>query len=242
MNGEKRRTGRPIVCGTDFSATATEAVDTAAAMARKLGTKVVLVHVEQLQGSLPSDPFLLEDAISQKRRELDGEAQRLRDLGTEVEERFVSGSAFNELVTAATEAKGQLIVVGAIGHSLARRLLVGSVAERTAEASPVPTLVVRPGGKLALWVRGKDKLRVLVGYDFSAASDAALRWVNELGKIGKLETTVLYTNWPPDEARRLGYEGPLPLTANPEKIQKNLERDLKKRVATFLPKEKANAI
>ena len=85
-------------------------------------------------------------------------------------------------------------------------------------------------------------LKILVGYDFSAASDAALGWVNELGKIGKLETTVLYTNWPPDEARRLGYEGPLPLAANPEEIQKNLERDLKKRIARFLSKQKVTAI
>jgi nucleotide-binding universal stress UspA family protein len=32
----------------------------------------------------------------------------------------------------------------------------------------------------------------------------------------------------------LGYEGPLPLDANPEKIQKKLERDLKKRVTKLL--------
>ena len=36
---------RPIVCGTDFSPTAVEAVDIAAAMARRLGTKLVLVFV-----------------------------------------------------------------------------------------------------------------------------------------------------------------------------------------------------
>jgi nucleotide-binding universal stress UspA family protein len=189
-----------------------------------------------------SDPIIIESAVLQTRCELDREVQRLRDLGTDVEGKVLAGSAFDQLVTAATNAKARLIVIGAVGHSLGRRLLVGSVAERTAESSPIPTLVVRPSGRLALWVRGENKLRVLVGYDFSAASDAALRWVNELGKIGKLETTVLHTNWPPDEARRLGYEGPLPLAANPEEIQKNLERDLKKRVARLLPKEKANAI
>jgi nucleotide-binding universal stress UspA family protein len=189
-----------------------------------------------------SDPIIVESAALQTRCELDREVQRLSDLGTDVEGKIVAGSAFDQLVTAATNARARLIVIGAVGHGLGRRLLVGSVAERTAESSPIATLVVRPGGRLASWVRGEAKLRVLVGYDFSAASDAALRWVNELVKIGKLEITVLYTNWPPDEARRLGYEGPLPLTANPEKIQKNLERDLNKRVERFLPKAKATAI
>ena len=85
-------------------------------------------------------------------------------------------------------------------------------------------------------------MKVLVGYDFSAASDAALNWVNQLREIGKFQATVLYSNWPPDEARRLGYEGPLPLAANPKEIQKNLERDLKKRIARFLSKQKVTAI
>ena len=40
----------PIVCGTDFSAAATEAVDIAAAMARRLGTELVLVHVDEFYG------------------------------------------------------------------------------------------------------------------------------------------------------------------------------------------------
>jgi len=230
------------VCGTDFSATATEAVEIAAAIARRLETRLVLVHVDQLHRSLISSPLLLEAAILQRRGELDHEAYRLRDVGTNVEEKFLSGSAFDQLVTAATEAKGRLIVIGAVGHGLARRLLVGSVAERTAETSPIPTLVVRPGGRLASWIRGEHALKILVGYDFSAASDATLDWVNHLREIGKFQATVLYSNWPPDEARRLGYEGPLPLAANPKKIQKNLERDLEKRIATLLPKQEVTAI
>jgi nucleotide-binding universal stress UspA family protein len=242
MNGKKRITRRPIICGTDFSATATEAVDIAAAIASRLETSLVLIHVDELLGALTSNPVVLEAAILQRRSDLDGEAQRLRELGTRVEEKFLSGSAFGELVTAATKFKAGLVVLGAIGHGLARRLLLGSVAERTAEASPVPTLVVRPKSTLAAWIEGEHVLKILVGCDFSAASDAALDWVNELGKIGKLETTVLYTNWPPDEARRLGYEGPLPLAANPEEIQKNLEGDLKKRIARFLSKQKVTAI
>ena len=211
-------------------------------MARRLGTELVLVHVEEFYGLAPVEPKLFAEALSGKRTALDQEATRLRSLGTQVKDKLLSGSTFDQLVTAAREATARFIVVGAVGHGLARRLFVGSVAERTAESSPIPTLIVRPGGRLASWIGGEHALNILVGYDFSDASDAALGWVNELGKIGKLETNVLYTNWPPDEARRLGYEGPLPLAANPEEIQKNLEGDLKKRIARFLPKQKVTAI
>ncbi len=211
-------------------------------MARRLGAKLVLVHVDEFYGMASVDPTLFESALTHRRGELDRVAGRLRELGTDVDEKLLSGSAFEQLVTAATDAKGRLVVVGAVGHGLARRLLVGSVAERTAESSPIPTLVVRPGGRLASWIRGEHGLKILVGYDYSAASDAALAWVNALGEIGKFQATVLYSNWPPDEARRLGYEGPLPLAANPKAVQKNLERDLEKRVAAFLPEQEVNAI
>ncbi len=179
---------RPIVCGTDFSAVATEAVDIAAAMARRLETKLVLVHVDQLLGALVSNPVVLEAAILQRRGDLDDEAQRLRELGTQVDEKFVSGSAFDELVTTAKKSKARFIVVGAVGHGLARRLLVGSVAEAYGETSRLPTLVVRPGRRLGSWIHGEHPLKVLVGYDFSAASDAALGWVNELREIGQCQS------------------------------------------------------
>jgi nucleotide-binding universal stress UspA family protein len=238
----KKNHKAPIVCGTDFSATATKAVDIAAALARRLGIDLILVGVDEFYGLAAVDPKIFEAALPEKHTILDNEANRLRSLGTQVRPKLLSGSAFEQLVTAATEAKSRLIVVGAVGHGLARRLLIGSVAERTAESSPIPTLIVRPGGRLDSWIRGEHELKILVGYDFSAASDAALGWVHQLTEIGKTQATVLYSNWPPDEARRLGYEGPLPLAANPEEIQKNLEGDLEKRIAKFLPKQKVTAV
>jgi nucleotide-binding universal stress UspA family protein len=236
-NLKDKKDKRPILCGTDFSATAVEAVDIAAAMARRLGTKLILVNVNEL-GSLIADPVLFEGAILQKRRELKHEAMRLAGLEIEVEVKLLSGSPFDELVTAAVESKARFIVVGAVGHGLARRLLVGSVAERTAETSPIPTLVIRPGGKLKEWVRGEHRLKALVGYDFSAASDAALEWLNDMQNVGPCDISVVHVDWPPDEAHRLGYHGPQPLTENPKEIQNFLERDLRERVAMLLAPEK----
>lgn len=241
MNAKERITEkndqRPVVCATDFSATAVEAADVAAEMARRLNVKLFLFHVEEFRGLAVTDPSLFELVVSKNRAALDREADRLRKAGTIVAENLLSGPVFEELVNAAIELNARLVVLGAVGHGVARRLLVGSVAERVAETSPIPTLVVRPGGKLIPWIRGQQPLKVLVGYDFSPASDAALRWVNQMQAVNPCETVVVHIDWPPEQAKRLGYNGPLGLTENPEQIQNFLERDLSERVAMQLPPE-----
>ena len=233
---------RPILCGIDFSAVSVEAMEVAAAMARRCGTKLVLLHVEEYSGMAEVDTRIFEDALAQAWSDLEKEAARLRALGTEVEIKLLSGSVFDELVTATVGCEGRIMVLGAVGHGLALRLLIGSVAERTAETSSIPTLVVRPGSRLGTWLRGEHSLRILVGCDFSAASDSALRWVRELQQIGPCETTVLHVDWPPDEAERLGYRGPMSLTKNPAEIQNVLERDLAEHVALHLSGDNVTVI
>ena len=238
MTTKQKKDERPIACGTDFSTVAIEAVDLAAEMARRLDVKLLLLHVQEFRGLAVADPGLFEQVVLNSRQELHRHAERLRKSGTKVDARILSGSVFNELVDAAARAEARLMVVGAVGHGITRRLLIGSVAERVAETSVMPTLVVRPGSRLGSWLAGKHPLKVLVGYDFSATGDAALRWVNDMQDLGTCETSVVYLDWPPEEARRLGYEGPLPLTKNPAEIQNLLERDLSERVAMLLPPEK----
>ncbi len=235
-----KKDARPIVCATDFSAAAGEAVEIAGAIARRLETKLLLVHVEEFHGLADVDPSLFEAALSDNQARLDRETKRLQDAGTEIEVKMLSGSVFDELVSAAVAVKARTIVMGAVGHGLARRLLVGSVAERTAETSPIPTLIIRPGSRLGSWLRREHALKVLIGYDFSSASDAALTWVNDLQKIGACEISVLHIDWPPAQAARLGYHGALPLTENPKQIQTLLERDVAEHVAMRLPPEQVS--
>lgn len=237
-DSKRKKDKRPIVCGTDFSASAVEAVDVAGEMARRLDATLHLLHVEEFRGLAVTDPGLFEQVVSRNREELAREVERLRTLGTKVEGKLLSGSVFNELVDAALQSDARLMIVGAVGHGVAHRLVLGSVAERVAETSTLPTLVVRPESRLGTWLRGEHGLKILAGYDFSAAGDAALRWINQMQELGPCEISVVHIDWPPDEARRIGYHGPLPLTENPEEIQNFLERDLSERVAMLLPPER----
>ncbi|MCI0534720.1 MAG: universal stress protein [Verrucomicrobiales bacterium] len=222
MRGDKKR----IVCGTDFSVHAAEAADVAAAIAKRLDEAVVLVHVEE-QGKLgASHPETFEELRNRTRKRLDAEAERLRGLGATVKEELVTGSAYEALVDVASRPSTRLLVVSSLGQIAPSRFLLGSVAERTAESSPVPTLVVKDPGPFKDWVANKAPLKILVGDDFSATSEAALRWVNDLRRIAPCKVTVAHVNWPPEDRERLGVSGPMAMTENPVEVQRVLERDL----------------
>lgn len=224
----------PIICGTDFSIHAAEAADVAAAIAKRDGSELRLIHVEEHGGLGASHPDAFLAVLDRTREHLEKEAGRLRSLGVVVKREILSGSPYEGLVNAATASSARLVVVASIGHVAVGRLLAGSVAERTAETSPVPTLVVRQGGALASWARGELRLKVLVGYDFSMNADAALRWILEWQNIGPCDITVAHVAWPPAELERLGLQGPISLNENHPEVARVLERDLKERVVGIL--------
>ena len=230
MNPEKR----PVICGTDFSVHAAEAGDVAAAIAKRLDETLLLIHVQEHAGLGARHPDLF-DALSQRTRErLAAEAERLRSFGATVSEALLSGWPYEALAETASSSSARLVVVASIGRVAPGRLLAGSVAERTAETSPVPTLVVRRGDTLTAWARGERRLKAVVGCDFSASADAALCWLQELREIGPCDITVAHVDWPPMVRRRLGLSGPISLTENPPEVEHVLKRDLQERVAAIL--------
>jgi len=184
-----------VVCATDFSTSAIEAADIAAAIARKLQTKLILVHVDDLRNVGVVAPLPVD--TEWPRAELKRHADRLRKSKTVVEERLlVGGSPFDKIVNMAAKHKAQLIVVGAVGHGISQRLLLGSVAERVAETSPTPALIIRPGSKIANWLRGERKLKILVGHDFSRTADLAMGWASQLQVFGKVALHVVHVHAP----------------------------------------------
>ena len=214
----------PIICGTDFSKNALEAADVAAALATRLNTSLVLVHayMRLIHVLIPD----VNETPSYLRQCLHLEAERLRALGAIVEENLSEGVPDDVLVRISSQRKARLLVVSSIGFHESTRWFTGSTAVRSAESSPVPTLVVRESAPFEAWARGERALKVFVGTDFGASSDAALRWVAALRELGPCEVIAGHEIWPPDEAARLGLSCHPGLGGDLPTLRSVLERDL----------------
>ena len=222
-----------VVCGTDFSQHAAEAADVAAALAARLNEPLALIHVMEATRYELLSKELFDNLRDRRQARLKQEAERLRKSGVKVEEELLTGSPSTVLADFAGGSKAGLIVVSSLGQIAPSRWLVGSVAERVAQTASMPTLVVRGAEAFKSWSKVRP-LNILVGYDFSASSDAALQWVAALRKLGPCRITVAFVSWPPQERGRLGMGGHASPLENPPEVEKLLERDLRKRCEAAL--------
>ena len=181
-----------IVTGTDFSEQAIHAVEAAAALARRLDESLVLVHAVDTD-SRESLPAGLRDSLCiYEQAQLHEELERLSAAKVQVVEEFRAGKPERVLLESAAIHDARLLVVSARRRKSPKRWMLGSVAEKVAESSLVPTLVVRDSTPFTRWIGGKKRLRVFVGADFSPASEAALRWVAWLRRIGPCHVVVAH--------------------------------------------------
>lgn len=233
MRARRTRTRDAIVCGTDFSDHARHAAHAGAVLAALLRRPLLLVHVDQdvRSGKLPAGTRreLMQPKLTALRREAD----LLRTRGVKVIEELHEGNPDEILVRRAGESGASLVVVGSLGTRAGGRWLMGSVSERTAESSRVPTLVVRSDAPFEAWLRRERPLRVFVAFDFTVTAEAAVDWVGTLLKAGSCEITVGYVNWPPEERQRFGVSHTSPFENAPS-VQQALERDVRDRVTALL--------
>jgi len=230
---EKITSGHAI-CGTDFSIHAGEAANAAAAIAGRLRIPLLLVHVLDDSALTGSTEKLRKQLAKSAQEKLVQEASRLRDRDVEIRTELLDGRPEVELARVAARPAARLMVTASLGHIAISRMLIGSVAERTAEASSVPTLVVRDARPIVEWAEGRRPLNVLVAGDFTASADAAIRWVKELRRIGPCQITLGHVDWPVEERRRLGVHSSVAFTQNPPEVAQALERDLRTKLNTLL--------
>lgn len=135
-----------ILVGVDGSDASAEAATMAGRLAADLDAKVTAVYVRQLPTTVPpfSTDFYLDSYWEEVER-LAGEraAEALDPLGASWRFEVRTGDPVVQLQLSADENGADLIVVGARGHSVAHRLLVGSVSTRLVHHAHRPVLVVR---------------------------------------------------------------------------------------------------
>ena len=230
-----------IVCGTDFSDNASRASDVAAALAVRQGATLALVHVADEADVHTGTPSEYQTFIRPIKARLKQEAQRLRKAGATVEEVMLHGEWAEEAMMGYLKAHpAELVVVSSVSKTAFERWTLGSVSERIAERSPVPTLVVRSPETLLAWVQQKRPLNVFVTVDFSTSSDAALAWVAQLRRFGDCAVTLAHVNWPAEEARWLGPGKTVPLTKNTPAMRRRLLREIQKKARTWLGDTEVN--
>ena len=218
-----------ILCATDFSHPADDAVRVAAAIARKRGETRLLWHAVQPQMGDPTCPYA-EPMREEAATRLEAGAERIRSTGVTVGTKAVVGFPDQELPSV-LPPDATLIVAGARGHSRGTHWLIGTVVERLARVATVPLLVVRDAAALLNWMQGNGKLDVVVATDLSAVSDFALRRANLLRALGPCDLELLYVEYPPTEYARLGV-GPFSVYRSHPVIDEVLSRELARRAET----------
>ena len=195
---------------------------------------LLLVHVRPAGGRPAREGAgVLKGTTGALRRE----AVRLRALGATVTTELHRGHADEVLTARARDTSAILIVMGALGTRAPTQRFLGSIAERTAEMAPVPTLIVRQAAALEQWLRGKRSLRVFLGFDFTVTAEAAADWVREIRTVGPCEVTVGHLNWPPGDERRFGVLDRPPASGNSPRVQELLTRQVADRVQATLGEE-----
>lgn len=137
-----------ILATTDFSDQALPGVQQAAALARKLGSELLLLfvvedHLPPLLGGVTEDE---RQEILERHRER--AAEKLKEYaaehfaGIEVETSAVIGVPPQEIVHRAEKLGADLIVMSNRGYGPLRQLLLGSTAERVLHHAHCPVLLV----------------------------------------------------------------------------------------------------
>jgi nucleotide-binding universal stress UspA family protein len=220
----------PILCGTDFSENAATALDVAAALCARLGEcDLHLLHV--LEQPLELLPAVQVEAVKAATHErLEADAQRLRArTSASIHTQVVTGVASEAVNRLAEALQARLIVVASQGYSASPVFRVGGTSERIAQTARVPVLVVRDAAPFRAWAAGERSLRVLVGVDKTASSEAAIRFVAELRSGGDCDVIAGHVHDPSDAPRRYGLRPRTVLETDPE-LEQLIVRDLEVQV------------
>lgn len=166
-----------MLVATDFSETASLALDRALELAIRHECEIALVHVMQpdlpplaapeMVVIPPNFEEMLREACNEGLRQA---AERVREKGVRVSQHLEQGRAARQITACADAIGADLILLGTRGNTGFKRLLLGSVAEEVVRTADQPVLTVHPGDDRPI----EPVRRLLLPTDFSPAADQAL--------------------------------------------------------------------
>ncbi len=222
----------PILCGTDFTQASAAAVTVASQLAVRMQLPLHLVHaVDVAPDELAREPK--HELARLAEVNLQHQAERLRAAGVQVEVHIKSGEPDEVLEELARDLAARLVVVGAVGRRAGDDWQLGRHADRTAERSHIPVLVVRKSLPFEAWASGQRPLRILLGVDSSLSSELAGRWISELSQFGPCEVVLTHLYWPPDEFQRLGLGGARSWVDPDTEVTRTLQQEYAERFAAL---------
>jgi nucleotide-binding universal stress UspA family protein len=181
----------PIVAGTDGSARATLAVDTAGELAKALDASVHIVSAHPSTstadwlaaagGVAIADAATIEHARMAAEKLLADARGRLEARGISAQTHVCSGDPAQVLITIAEDERAQMIVVGNRGMTGARRIL-GSVPNSVSHHARCGVLIVSTGSASDPGRASLVGSSIVVGTDGSASATVA---VNEAIRLAK---------------------------------------------------------
>ncbi len=138
---------RASVHPTNFSPPSEAAFQLACSLARDHGARLIVLHVKPpaYTGGVTSQGYPLPSEPPETRQAVQEQLRRVRPTGSTpaVEHILGKGGVVAGILRTARECRCDLIVMGTHGHTGARRLLMGSVAEQVVRKAPCPVLTVK---------------------------------------------------------------------------------------------------
>jgi nucleotide-binding universal stress UspA family protein len=132
-----------ILFPTDLSDSSESALGVAFSLARDYRARLIVLHVASFGQAVPYSEFerMLKES-SAYRRQLEDKLRHCQKPECNAEFRVEEGDPAEQIVRAAKQARSDLIVMGSHGRTGLRRLLMGSVAEKTLRSASCPVLLV----------------------------------------------------------------------------------------------------
>lgn len=142
---------KTILVATDFSETATKAIETAVEFAKKFEAQLIVLHAYRVEipmaSPMTAGGYVLPDGFFEQlgnhaRTEVEATAKAITARGVETTGIAVEQSASIAIVEEARSRSVDLIVMGTRGLTGLKHVALGSVADRVARTAPCPVLTV----------------------------------------------------------------------------------------------------